>query len=169
MIIAVSGSSGTGKSTIASNLAKKLKYKYLDLNKFIKEKKLTGKYIKNLDTYEVDIDKLNNYMKSFLKNNDNLIVDSHLSHYLPSKYTDYCVICKCDLKVLKKRLKLKGYNDTKIRENLNSEIFDVCLVEATENKHNVIIVDTSRKNVNACVNDILKKIKKLDSKSSVSF
>ena len=60
---------------------------------------------------------------------------------------------------MKKRLNLRKYNKAKIRENLDSEIFDVCLVEALENKHEVIVIDTSSKSIGVCVDEITKKIK----------
>lgn len=164
MIIAVSGSSGTGKTIIAKALARKLRYNYIDVNKLIKDNGLRGKYLKKFDSYEVDVKKLNKILISLIKKNNNLIIDSHLSHYLPNKYVDYCFVCKCDLKVLKNRLKLRGYSDIKVKENLDSEIFDVCLVEATENKHSVIVVDTTRNSAGNCVKEILKK---LSSKSSI--
>src|SRR3989344_1572713 len=49
------------------------------------------------------------------------------------------------LETLIKRLKKRKYNEEKIRENLDSEILDICLNEAIENNHNIIIMDTSRK------------------------
>lgn len=158
MIIVVSGSSCTGKSVIARALARKLRFKYIDVNELIREKKLRGRYLDDLDSYEVDFKKLNRFLISLIKKNKNLVIDSHLSHYLPNKYVDCCVICKCDLKTLKKRLKLRGYSERKIRENLDSEIFDVCFVEATENKHKVIVADTTKKSVNSCVRDVLNNI-----------
>lgn len=159
MVIVVTGTSGTGKTAIAEKLAKKLKYNYLDVNKIIKENDLREKYIKKLDSYEVDVKKLNKILTSLINKNKRLVIDSHLSHYLPRKYVDYCVICKTKLEVLRKRLEKRGYSKSKIRENLDSEIFDVCLTEALENKHRIIIVDTSEKSVNLCINDIFKKIK----------
>ncbi|GAF74200.1 unnamed protein product, partial [marine sediment metagenome] len=80
----------------------------------------------------------------------------HLSHYLPKKYIDLCIITKCNLKTLEKRLKKKRYNKAKIRENLDCEIFDICLNEAKEAKHKILIIDTT-KGIN--INKILNKIK----------
>ena len=159
MIIAVSGSPGTGKTDISKYLAKSLNYIYLDVNEVIRKNNLRGKYLKKFDSYEVDVNKLNKILIKIIKKNNDLIIDSHLSHYIASRYLNYCIICKCDLKVLKKRLEKRGYNAIKVRENLDSEIFDVCLNEALENKHRVIVVDTSKKNVKICVKEILKKLK----------
>ena len=73
-----------------------------------------------------------------------LVIDSHLSHYLPKKYVKLCVVTKCDLKVLKKRLEKRKYSKGKVRENLDAEIFDVCLNEAKELGHKVKVVDTTK-------------------------
>ncbi len=159
MIIAVSGTPGTGKTTLAKNLAKKLKFFYLDVNLFIKQHKLRGSFLKKFKSYEVDVVSLNKLLLKFLKTKKNVIIDSHLSHYLPASLLDYCVLCTCELPVLKKRLKIRKYSETKIRENLDAEIFHVCLVEALERKHHLFIVDTSTKSVHQCVKDLLNKIK----------
>lgn len=45
-IIIVTGSVGTGKTTLAKKLAKKYKAKYLDVNKVIEEYKLSEGYDK---------------------------------------------------------------------------------------------------------------------------
>ena len=72
------------------------------------------------------------------------MIDSHLSHFLPSKYVDKCYVTKCNLKELEKRLKKRKYSKKKIRENLDAEIFDVCFEEAKENKHDIEIIDTTK-------------------------
>ena len=48
------------------------------------------------------------------------------------------------MKILKKRLKKKKYSENKIRENLDAEIFDICLNEAKESRHKVIVIDTTK-------------------------
>lgn len=144
MRVIVTGSAGSGKTIVAKALAKKFKLKYIDINKIIKENKLVEGYDKELDTKLVDVNKLVKVLIKVIKKNKNIVIDSHLSHYLPRKYVDWCVVVKCNLKILKKRLKKRNYNERKIRENLDSEIFDVCLNEAREKKHNIIVIDTSK-------------------------
>ena len=82
--------------------------------------------------------------KRIVRIKNGIIIDSHLSHYLPNKYVDLCVVTKCDLKVLEKRLKKKEYSKEKIRENLDTEIFDICLNEAKESNHKIMIVNTMK-------------------------
>ena len=84
-----------------------------------------------------------NQIKNIRKYNG-IIIDSHLSHYLPKKYVDLCIITKCDVKELYRRLKRKKFHKSKIQENLQSEIFDICLNEARERKHKVIVISTTK-------------------------
>ena len=145
MIIIVSGCPATGKTTIAKKIAKKKNLKYVDVNELIKENKLYSYYDKKDKSYVVDVKKLNKFLINLIKKEKNLVLDSHLTHYLSSKYVDECIITKCNLKELKKRLMKRKYSKEKIRNNLDCEIFDVCHVEALENKHKVKVVDTSLK------------------------
>ncbi len=152
--IIVSGTPGTGKTEIAKELAEKLKYRYIDVNKLIKENSLSEGYDTKRKCEIVDTAKLSSFLLSFIKKSkQNLVIDSHLAHYLPSKYIDLCIITKCGLKELKKRLGKRKYNKAKIRENLDSEIFDICLNEAAEKGHTILIIDTTGKKVN----DLLDK------------
>jgi len=74
------------------------------------------------------------------------IIDSHITHLLPKKRVDLCIILTCsNLKKLEGRLKERMYSKKKIRENLDAEIFQICLMEAQENGHKVITFDTSKK------------------------
>ena len=79
-----------------------------------------------------------------IKKYNGIIIDSHLSHYLPKEYVDFCVVTKCGIKELNKRLQRKGFSKSKVQENLQAEIFDICLNEAKEQKHKIIVVDTTK-------------------------
>ena len=187
-VIIVTGTPGTGKTTLSKKLAKKLDFSYLDVNETIKKYKLSEGYDKKRKTKIVDVKKLNralikeisiiknllnktpisknlsknsikkislikfnkikyNEIKS-MKNHKNIkngiIVDSHLSHYLPKRYVDLCIVAKCGLKELERRLKKKKYPHNKIRENLDAEIFDICLNEAKESGHKVIVIGATK-------------------------
>jgi len=136
MKIVVSGTPGTGKSKFSKKLAKVLKFKYLDIKKFSKENKIYDKIEKNC--LVIDEKKL---VKELKKLKGNYVIDGHLSHYLKA---DYCVVCKCNLKVLKKRLEKRKYSKKKVKDNLEAEIFDVCFIDAKKIQKNVLVLDTSK-------------------------
>ncbi len=147
MITIITGTPCTGKTTIAKRLARQKNAEYIDVTKLIKEKKLASGYDKKRKCYIVDIKRLNTALIKIInearKAKESLVIDSHLSHYLPPKYVDLCIVTKCDIKELKKRLEKRNYSKAKVRENLDAEIFDICLVEAKECGHKVKVVDTT--------------------------
>ena len=144
-VIIVSGTPGTGKTKIAKLISKEIKYKYIDLNLLIKSRRLFDYFDKKRKSNVVDIKKLNRFIIKFIKKwKTNLVFDSHLSHFIPKKYVNLCIIAKCDIKKLKSRLIKRKYNKLKIKENIESEIFNVCLNEAKEIGHNIIVIDTTK-------------------------
>ena len=147
--IVVTGTPGTGKTTLSKKIAKEFKYYYLDVNKLISGKNLSEGYDKKRRTKIIDVKKLN---KALIKEiiaikkhkANGIVIDSHLSHYLPRRYVGKCIVTKCCIKGLNKRLMKKKFSKKKIRENLQAEIFDLCLNEAKERKHEVLVVDTTK-------------------------
>lgn len=169
MIVSITGTPGSGKTYIAKKLVAKdkKKYVYLDLNKIIKEEKLYESYDRKLKTYIVDTKKLKKIEKRFLeyktkktrerilkipkkiltfteldeilkKIDKSLIIDSHLSQYV---YSDLCIVVKTNIEVLNKRLKARKYSKQKIKDNIESEIFDACLEDARALKRNIVVVN----------------------------
>ena len=154
MIIIVTGSVCSGKTTYAKELVKEkrkkgLNYKYIDVSKIVMDnkKQVGAKYNRKLKTYDVDTNKLNKILikriEEARKNKQTLVIDSHLSHYLPVKYVDKCIVIRCsDLKKLKKRLEKRRYNKKKIMDNLEEEIMESCLQDAIAMGHKIKIIDT---------------------------
>jgi adenylate kinase len=155
--IIVTGTPGTGKTTLSKKLAKKLQYRYLDVHKLISQYNISEGYDKKRDTDIIDSKKLNLALIGEINSHKGkgVIIDSHMSHYLPKRHVDLCMVTKCDLKELEKRLKTKKYSREKTRENMDAEIFDVCLNEAKEHKHKIMVVDTTK---NIDIEELSKKV-----------
>ena len=144
--IIVTGTPGTGKTTFAKSLCKRFDFTYLDANNIIEHKRLKERYDSKAKTYVVDETKLALELVNAIKNSKKmLVIDSHLSQFVPSRYVRLCFVTKTDIKILGQRLKKRGYDRAKIQENLQSEIFDICLNEAMEKKHKIVVIDTSKK------------------------
>jgi adenylate kinase len=142
-VIIVTGTPGTGKSFISRQMAKKLGYSHIELSKFVKERRLFDRFDKASKSYVVDEKKLVAALKRYFKNHlsKGFIVDGHMSHFLPTKIVNKAIVCKSPLKVIKSRLKARHYSKSKIRENLDAEIFNVCYEEALEAGHKPIVFD----------------------------
>lgn len=137
-VIIITGTPGTGKTSLAKELSLLTQYKHIEGNKVLKKASKTFdlRTGSNLLTekqtsraLESEISKV----KSSKNPQKGVIIDSHMSHFLRNNLVDFCIILKApSLKALQKRLKLRKYSSHKIRENLDSEIFGICLNEALE-------------------------------------
>ncbi|HIH91337.1 TPA: AAA family ATPase [Candidatus Woesearchaeota archaeon] len=146
MIIAITGTPGTGKTTLAKKLVRRHGYRYMDVNALITRHRLYERYDRKLKTKIIDPKKLVRFLIPYTKSlkAKGVVIDSHLSHYLPPSLVDRCYVTTCGLTVLKQRLKKRGYSTQKIRDNLEAEVFQACLTEAQEFGHRVIVRDTSK-------------------------
>lgn len=178
-VIVISGTPGTGKSTLAEMLVKELGYSRLILSKYYQQ--LSRRYNKTKQCYDIDMQKFTALVEKIKrdKNRDKeikhkemngeikkkesnkkiekIIIDSHIAHLLPKKLVDLCIVLICsDLKKLQKRLEQREYSKKKIRENMDAEIFQVCLTEAKEKGHKVVVLDTAKMGKK----EIVAKVKK---------
>ena len=129
--------------TFAKKLAEEQGFRYIDVNLVIDEHNLSSGFDRERDTKIIDVKRLNKVLVEIIAKEKDVVIDSHLSHYLPKKYVDKCYVTKCNLKELRKRLEKRGYSEKKVRENLDAEIFDVCRIEAMDSGHDPVVVDTS--------------------------
>jgi adenylate kinase len=140
MIICISGTPGTGKTTLAKRLSKDMNVIMLNGNDIIKRYGLSEGYDKKRDCIIVSHKKFSDSVLKECKDSKKIyIIDSHLSHHIPPKKVAICIICKTPLKELEKRLQKRKYDSAKIRENLDAEIMEVCLTEAKDKGHNILI------------------------------
>jgi len=144
-LIVITGSPGVGKSTLAKILVKKLEFDRLDLHHHYQ--RISSGYNRSKQSYDIDYKKFEKLVKEKLDQaKKGLVIDSHISHLLPKKLVDLCIVLTCsDLKKLEKRLKARKYSKKKIRENLDAEIFQICLMEAKEQRHRILVYDTAKR------------------------
>lgn len=147
MIIALTGTPGTGKTSIAE----RLDYETLDLTGFVKEQGLG----EQAGEFEVDLDLMVEALEEHLEAKENVVIEGHLSHHYPA---DLCIVLRCNPDELRDRLSDRDYSDEKIEENVESEILDSILLEAISIQENVFELDTSGKSVEESVEKLEEAI-----------
>ncbi len=138
--VIVTGTPGTGKTTLAKRLARDLGYSYLDASAL----KVRAGYDRVRRCRIIPEKALRQRLVlAVMSGKKPLVIDSHMSHILPCRYASVCIVTKCSLRTLRRRLHKRGYSHRKIRENMDAEIFSVCEAEAAEAGHRVITVETT--------------------------
>ncbi len=145
-IVIVTGTPGTGKTTLARRIAEEQGHERIDVNDVVRKEKLSEGYDRSRKTRVVDEKKLALALESIIrkarKEGRKLVIDSHMSHYASPKLVDLCIVTRTGLKELEKRLRKKGYSRAKIDENMECEIMDLILEEAKNAGHKVRVVET---------------------------
>ena len=158
MIIALSGTPGTGKSSISAFLQNK-EYETVSLNEIALENNFILGIDKERNSKILDIDKLDDYIAKNYKDKNLVFIEGHSSHLLTN--VDKVIILRCHPKKLEKRLEEKGWKKEKIRENVEAEILDVILCEAVEIHHekNIFQIDTTEESAEVVASLIIEIIK----------
>ena len=139
MIIALTGTPGTGKTAAAKCLRDAGEY-VIDLNKHIEENGLKERFDKKRDTYNVDIERLNASIRPLTQEKRNVFLEGHLSHFLDC---DMIIVIRCNPSVLYERLKARNYAPSKILENVQAEALDVILCESSDSDAQVFETDST--------------------------
>ncbi|MHA1237949.1 MAG: adenylate kinase family protein [Candidatus Odinarchaeia archaeon] len=160
-IILISGTPGTGKTTVARKLSEITGFPYLNLTETVIENKLYAGEDKERETKIVELSKIWDFLKNFLKEAcSNIILDSHLGDAAPPENLLKAIILRAHPSILEKRLKQRGWRWSKILENIQAEILDVCLIEALNaySKSRVYEIDTSKLEPDKTVSIVLRII-----------
>lgn len=138
MMIALSGTPGTGKSSVADQLQKQG-------YQVIKVADTVGPYSlgadPDRDTDVIDDEKWANEFKPVEG-----VVEGHLSHLLPA---DRIIILRCRPDILSERLQKREYSIQKVKENAEAELLDVILIEAVEihGEDKIYEIDTTNEDI----------------------
>jgi adenylate kinase len=163
-VIIISGTPGTGKTSISNAVAKIINAKVITLNELAVSENFIIGYDQKRETSIIDEDKIHYYLEKRINSLEKegikfLIIESHFSDVVPEKYIDYALILRCDPDVLLDRLKKRGYKRQKIIENIQSEILGNSVYYFMEKdiKAPVLEIDTTNLDIKT-VTEIITKI-----------
>ncbi|WP_094226689.1 adenylate kinase family protein [Methanolobus psychrotolerans] len=155
MLIGITGTPGTGKTSVTKLLEKDYMYQVIHLNELIKEEKLYSEVDTERDCVVADMDMVYNRVLELQDISYPVtIIDSHLSHHI----ADIVIVLRTSPAKLKERLEKRKYSVEKVRENLEAEALDIILAEAVDWCEKVFELDTTEGNVERTVKDIGKII-----------
>ncbi len=150
-LISITGTPGTGKTSVSGELRSR-GYNVVDLSSYIRERGLLGEKDEARDTYEVDLESLNESLSDLTHVDGTVFMEGHLSHLLDSHLI---IVLRCSPAVLAKRLRSRGYSESKVAENVQAEILDVILCEAVDSDIPVYEVDCGSCGVSETVDSIV--------------
>jgi len=152
MIISLTGTPGTGKTSVAKSLRQE-GFEVIGLTDFVKSRGL-GEQKKD---FEVDVPAMIDALEDEIKEGEDTVIEGHLSHHFEA---DFCVVLRCNPEELEERLGERDYSEQKVSENIESEILDIVLSEAVEVQENVVEIDTTGKNSGDVAEEILDRTDK---------
>lgn len=158
MRIIITGSPGTGKTTIAKLLAKKLRCKLINEADFSLEKGIAKWDHENAEL-EIPLGKLKKGLEKELEKHERVILEGHTLCEIKLN-VDAVVLLRVHPEILQERLERKGYNEVKIMDNVFCEGIDYCKkhVYRRYNRSKIIEVK-NEKGIKETLNTIIKELK----------
>lgn len=160
-VIIITGTPGTGKTTVSKLLSKKLNGIYINSGNIVR-----NGYFLGLDTKRnsliADIDKLQQFIdKMLLKIKKLTVIDSILPDIVSSENVLLVVVLHTATEVLYTRLSKKGFEIRKIMENIDAELCKICYQDTIETYglERVFEIDTTESAPNETVEHIYEEIR----------
>ncbi|MBS7248848.1 MAG: adenylate kinase family protein [Candidatus Jordarchaeales archaeon] len=160
-LVVLSGTPGTGKTTVARTLSGIMDVKWVSLGDLVRDKELflgvdteRGSLIADVDRLIPEIGRLAEEAEG------RLIVEGHYAEVTPKDWVEKAIILRTHPKELWRRLAERGWSEGKIRENVQAEILGVCTYNAVEayGWELVYEVDTTSKTPEETIKEVLEII-----------
>lgn len=160
MMVIITGTPGSGKTTVTRKLKEKVNAEFISINTLLED------YDLNLGTDQkrgykiVDTEKMIPIIDTIKDNTEeNLIIfEGHLAQDYPN--ADFVIVLRCNPEILRKRLNTRNWKDEKINENVSAEILGICTSESYETYgDNVQEIETSTMGIDELANELIRIIK----------
>ena len=135
-----------------------LSAQHIDVGELCLRKELVVGYDEERKTAIVDLDRVREHIVALVKSSDKLVVVE--GHYaplvIPKEFVFRTIVLRCHPEELARRLRQEGMPESKIGENVEAEILDVCLYDALRAHGGEIVleIDTTGKRVETIAEEV---------------
>ena len=153
-VFVITGTPGTGKTTISTRVAKRMGANYLSVTNLVRGHRLQTSFDYERRTRIVDLGKTRTKIRQLLRRRVGVVIfDTHLADTIPKELVSMVLVLRCDPRILASRLRAKRWNTKKVRENVLAEMLDSCATLALGyyGARRVIQLDTSKATIAASV------------------
>ncbi len=161
MMIIITGTPGTGKTTLTESLKEDFDACYISINSLLEEYDLNLGIDEKRGYKIVDTEKMIPIIDKIKDTTDKevIIFEGHLAQDYPD--ADLVIVLRCNPLTLKKRLNTRDWKTEKIDENVSAEILGICTQESYDlYGDNVQEIETCDKSIPELKNEIIKIIRK---------
>ncbi|MCD6485297.1 MAG: adenylate kinase family protein [Candidatus Odinarchaeota archaeon] len=162
LVIVITGTPGTGKTTVAKLLAEHMNSTYLSLNEIARKYNCFTSFDAERKSWIIDEKRLSKHIVRIIngKKYDTLIIDTHFGEIIPDVYVSFVFILRTHPEELQKRLKKRNWPKNKIRENIQAEILGTVTYNAlqTFSHKKIFEIDTTKITPEETMNIISKII-----------
>jgi len=157
--VALTGTPGTGKTTVSTLVADRLGVEVVHLNDVIREAELFSERDADRNSLVADLDAVEAWLDDSRagERDGDLLVESHLAHLLDA---DRVMVLRCHPESLKPRLRDRGEPEASVAENAESEALDTILAAAVDRHGEDAVweIDTTDRTPEAVADDVVAAI-----------
>lgn len=149
-IFLLSGTPGTGKTSIAKAITEKYQIPHLSLTEIVLANQLFSEEDIERQSKIVDEEKLIHFIDQYIASHEgDLIIEGHYADLVESSKIAVAIVLRCHPKVLYTRLKARNYLEKKVKENVQAELVGDCNsymleLEDLHAKHCIFELDTAK-------------------------
>jgi len=131
-MIVITGTPGVGKTVTAKRVSEMRSMRLLELGALAQSGAISGKD-EARESLIIDPRKLRAAIRRALKGTvSDFIAEGHYGEIVPAELVKKAIVIRLDPIELESRLRERGYSERKVRENVQAEILDSCLIGAVE-------------------------------------
>lgn len=156
--IYITGTPGTGKTSVAKLLSEKLSMEFLEINDLILQEGYNLGYDIDRDTTIADDELLRGFLNQKLSSTNRICIAGGV--ILSNSLFDHVIILHSSIPTLRRRLASRKYSEKKIETNIEAEIMNIIYYETVEGfpAEKVIEITNDNRDVENTCDEIISVI-----------